>query len=87
MYQQVKAYAEDRNLDIPHALGELVAAGLETKNDTALKASYRAFEGMNQVVYEKWEGVSREANDLLGPPPAIETKNGEVWTPESDEKD
>lgn len=57
VYHQVKAYANDRNIEISRALGELVAAGLETKNDTALEAFYRAFEGMNRDVCEEWEGV------------------------------
>lgn len=78
MYQRVKEYANDRDIDIPRALGELVAAGLGTKSD-ALETSYRAFEEMNSEVCKEWEGVSREATDLLGPPPAIETENCEVW--------
>jgi hypothetical protein len=86
----VKEYADDQNIDMAHAWGELVAAGLESKHSDAekeLEESYRAFEQMNCEIHEEWEGVSREANDFLGPAPAIETEDGEMWEPGSSDQD
>jgi hypothetical protein len=83
---RVKEYADEQNIGMSNAWGELVEAGLESKDENTekeLEDSYRAFEQMNREVYEQWEGVSREANDLLGPAPAIETEDGDVWEPES----
>jgi adenine-specific DNA methylase len=83
---QIKEYANDRNIDMARAWGELVAAGLESKHDNKeknIEESYRAFEQINREINDQWEGVSREATDLLGPAPAIETEDGEIWEPES----
>ena len=90
VYHQIKEYANDQNIDIALAWGELVAAGLESKHDDAekeLEDSYRAFEQMNREISDQWEGVSREATGLLGPAPAIETEDGEVWEPESGDRE
>jgi hypothetical protein len=89
MRHRVKEYADEQNIDMAHAWGELVTAGLESKHVDAekeLEESYRAFEQMNCEVYDQWEGVSREANDFLGPAPAIETENGDVWEPGSSDQ-
>jgi hypothetical protein len=90
MRHRVKEYADTQNIDMARAWGELVTAGLESKHDDAekeLEESYRAFEQINRDVYNQWEGVSREANNLLGPAPAIETENGDVWEPRSSDQD
>lgn len=87
--RQVKEYADGRDIDMARAWGELVSAGIESKRDDAekeLEESYRAFEQMNREVYRQWEGVSREANGLLGPAPSIETDDGEVWEPSTDDQ-
>lgn len=83
-YHRVKVYADDRNIDMARARGELVVAGLESKikKEKELEASYHAFEQINRENHKQWEGVSREANDFLGPAPAIETDDG--WEPEDD---
>lgn len=90
MRHRVKEYADDRNIDMSNAWGELVEAGLKFKQEEEekeLEESYRVFEQMNREVHEQWEGVSREANDFLGPAPAIETDNGEIWEPETGDRD
>lgn len=54
------------------AWGELVAAGIESKRkdgDRALEATYREFEQCNHEIHKQWDGVSREANERLGPVP------------------
>lgn len=81
MHHRVKEYADDRNIDMARAWGELVDSGLESKRDDGekeLEESYHTFERMNRAVHEQWDGVSHEANDFLGPAPAIETEDGEV---------
>lgn len=86
MRHRVKEYADDRNIDMAHTWGELVDAGLESKQEEEEK-ELEAFEQMNREVHEQWEGVSHEANDFLGPAPAIETDDGEVWEPETGDRD